>query len=318
MRILVTGATGFIASHLIPQLLQHGHAVGALCRRDVSAAEPLRPARLNALTQLAAAQKNLTLLPHASTEMETAVRAFAPKACVHLAGKSQVRESIEHPDWYQNANYGYTVALLQALAACGCRRVIHASSVMVYGKDAPLPYREDAIGSAPASPYGASKLASEVQLNTYARLGKLETVNLRLFSVYGPGLNPYTVPFLIANAILTQQPFTILGDGSSRRDYIDVADVVRAIELALQAEGSLPAVNIGTGVGTSLQELVRSIEQCLNKQAVLVYKPALAGELSLAIPDVSLARERLGFAAQTAIEAGLQRTMDWINKNSAN
>jgi UDP-glucuronate 4-epimerase len=314
MRVLVTGASGFIAAHLIPALLAQGHSVGA-CYRGLTTT-PQAQLRTASLLELAKQYSALELLPLSNCNIDAVVAAFKPEACVHLAGMAQVRTSVEQPQ-LSAADHAFSVELLQALATRGCRRAVFASSVMVYGHDAPAPYREDAVGTAPASPYGASKLAGEAQFNTYAMLGKLETVNLRIFAAYGPEMNPFAVPYIIAKAILTQQPFTILGDGSSQRDYIEVADVVRAIELALHGQGSLPAVNIGTGQGTPLLTLVSSIEQCLNKKAVLVYKQALPGELAVAIPDVTLARQRLGFAAQIGLNAGMQRLAMWFSKNSA-
>src|SRR5262249_20308829 len=159
----------------------------------------------------------------------------------------------------EEANYRYTASLLEALYQNGCRRVIQASSVNVYGKDAPLPYSEDHLGGPPSSPYGASKLACEMLANTYHALHKLQTINLRLFSVYGPDLRPDQAPHLIASAILKKQPFNVFGDGSSMRDYIEVEDALDAIESAIASKETFPALNIGSGFGTTLLELIQTI-----------------------------------------------------------
>jgi UDP-glucuronate 4-epimerase len=271
--------------------------------------------RLKKLETLAA-EANKGLLQIARCEEYEAIyntlHKIRPEVCIHLAGKSWVRESIGYPELYQEANYRYTAALMEALRQNGCRRVIFASTVMIYGKDAPVPYMEETIGSAPSSPYGASKLACEVLMNTYRELHKLQIVNLRLFSVYGPDLRQDQVPHLIATSILRKQPFTVFGDGGSMRDYIEVEDAVTAIEAAALGQASHPALNIGSGFGTTLLELLREIENALGKKAELVHKPAIDGELAVAVPDISLAMEKLKWEPRVSLDAGVKRMVDWF------
>src|SRR6185295_9192648 len=152
------------------------------------------------------------------------------------------------------------------------------------------------IGSSPASFYGASKLAVEALMNTWRALHGMETINLRFFSVYGPELRPDCVPHLIASAIENNAEFTVLGDGSSVRDYIEVEDVMDAIEAALQAPWSAQfptALNIGSGMGTRLSDLIKLIEQGMNKTARIVHKPAVVGELPVIVAGVQAAKEAL-------------------------
>ena len=313
MNILVTGVSGFIGYHLAPRLLRAGHNVaGTIRRAGMASADSKR--RLKKIEKLAEGLpgKFQVVRCEEYEALYNTMQKCRPEVCVHLAGKSWVRESIGYPELYEEANYKFTAALLEALRCNGCRRVVLASSVMVYGPEAPLPYMEDQLGGAPSTPYGSSKLAAEVLLNTYRQLYKLQTASLRLFSVYGPEIRRDCVPFLIASSILQKKPFTIFGDGSSMRDYVEIDDVTSALELAVNGQESHAALNIGSGFGTSLLDLLRTIEQCLGTKAEVVYKPAIPGELTVAIPDISLAMEKLKWEPKVGLEAGVTRLVEWF------
>lgn len=281
MRILITGARGFIGGHLSKHLASRGHELQPFVRGD-----------------------SLDL-----------IASFKPEVCIHLAGRSSVRESLQNPALYEDANCRFSMALLEALRGAGTRRVIHASTVMIYGKDAPLPYAEDRIGSTPASFYGASKLAIEAQMNTWQTLHGVETINLRIFSVYGPGLRPDCVPHLIASAILEGRTFNIFGNGSSIRDYVAVGDVVSAFDAALNAQwgSDFPlALNIGSGRGTSLMELIGMLETGLQKKLKIEFKPPVAGELHAIVADVSRARQFLDWQPRANLGAEIRALSVWF------
>ena len=315
MRILITGASGFIGSNLFEHLARKNACVAGVVRvKNQSAPSVKRAACLEKFVQ---AHPNASLVRCPDFGGLAALFAeFSPTACVHLAGRSSVRESFQNPGMYADANGAALIEVLEAARGTGCRRIVHSSSVMVYGKDAPLPYNEAHIGSTPASFYGASKLAAETILNAWRALHTMETVNLRLFSVYGPDLRPDSVPHLIASAIREERDFTVFGDGSSVRDYVEIDDVVNAIEAAIAVPwtNDFPtALNIGSGVGTRLLDLVRLIERGLNKKGCLVHKPAVAGELHTIVADNANAKRVLNWKPRVELRDGVARLTDWFN-----
>lgn len=324
MKILVTGAQGFIGRALTARLLREGHAVHAAVRNIAEAKRAFAAfAAFAALNNSPVEARCSALrLSVVALEDEEALRAaaaeFKPEVCVHLAGRSAVREAVREPELYARVNVGGTTAVLEAARRAGCRRVVFPSTVMVYGADAPTPYREDTPGQAPASPYGASKLAAEVFLRAYGRLYDMETVIPRLFSVYGPFLRSDLVPHLIAAAVLEQRPFTVFGDGSSKRDYLELDDAVEALYRA--AVGEIPwegaekttTLNIGSGRPTELRELIAGLERALGQKAILQYEPPRPGELAAAWADVSRAEKFLGWRPRVSLDEGLARLAEWF------
>lgn len=313
MNILITGVTGFIGYHLASRLLSKGHVVtGTMRRAGMASANSKR--RLNKLESLERVYRdNFKVVRNEDFEsLYTAFQKLKPEVCVHLAGRSWVRESIGYPDLYEDGNYRFTASLLEALRLSFCRRIVFASTVMVYGKNAPLPYMEHETGTAPLSPYGASKLAGEVLLNSYRLMHRMETVSLRLCSVYGPDLRMDCVPYLMASAIMKQKPFTIFGEGDSMRDYIEIEDVVSAFESAALGTESHLSLNIGSGFGTTLLELLNLVELHMGKKAERVFKPAVVGELPIAIPDITLSIEKLNWEPKVSIEQGMARMAAWF------
>lgn len=326
MKVLVTGAAGFLGRHLVPRLLHDGHEVGVVVRNldavsetsfhappggfadDKERSNPKAPLRLFAADL------------EGDKDIGAIAAEFQPNGCVHLAGRGAVRESIENPLGAVQANIVTTVHLLEALRKVGRPRVVFASTVMVNGADAPLPYREDSLGSAPASPYGAAKLTAETFCRTYARLYGLETVILRLFSVYGPGLRSFMVPHLLAVAAMSGKPFTVFGNGSSRRDYLEVADATEALVAALTrtvpfGEGNEATFNVGSGKGTALNDLIAGVERAFARKIHCVGQPAVPGELPAAWAEISRIKAVLGWEPRVSMEAGLKRLAAWFQES---
>jgi UDP-glucose 4-epimerase len=291
MRALVTGGAGFIGSHLVDALLARGDAVSVVDdlssgrREQVPDGVPLHVVDI--------------------AEIADAMAEERPDVVFHLAAQVDVRKSVADPARDARVNVAGTASVLEAARAAGAQRVLLASTGgALYGKTAALPTPEDS-PLAPFSPYGASKAAAETYLALYTRLHGLSTLALRFGNVYGPRQDPHGeagVIAIFAGAVAGQRPVTVYGDGSQTRDYVYVGDVVSGFLAAADATAT-GAVNIGTGVETSVLELVDT----LGVEAR--FAPARKGEVARSCLDVSRAAELLGWRAEVTLADGLERTL---------
>jgi nucleoside-diphosphate-sugar epimerase len=227
----------------------------------------------------------------------------------HLAGRAGVRASFTDENRYRHDNVDATDKVLEAAAAAGVRRVVFASSSSVYG-DGVTPFREDA-NLAPISPYGRTKLEAEQRCLAAAGPG-LETVALRYFTVYGPGQRPDMGLRLFAEAALAGRPITLLGDGTQRRDFTYVCDIVTATVAAAGAPVSGLAINVGGGTDISLAEVLDLLRQFVGTDLDIVVAPFARGDVRVTAADLSRARSLLGFAAQVPFAAGFEREVAWV------
>lgn len=301
MKFLITGAAGFLGSHLANRLTATGHTVHGL--DDLSAGDPaaLSPQVLFTRGDINDRPKLWTLLQEVD--------------CVyHLAARVSVPESILYPREYNTVNVGGTVTLMEAMRDVGVRRVVFISSGAIYGEQAVSPVKEDAL-PAPRSPYAVSKLAAESYVRTIGALWGMETVSLRVFNAYGPGqhLPPAHAPVIPAFLRQAVQNGTLVihGDGMQMRDYVYVDDVVNAMVSAATASLNGHTVfNIGSGRATSIKDLVRMIIALTHSDAEVIYNPRLSGGVAGICADISLAAEKLGFRPQISLETGLRLTIE--------
>ena len=296
MRFLITGGAGFIGTALANRLAQQGHTVRVLDDLSAGDAGRLDPAVHFTRGDIEDKPKVWRLLNKVD--------------CVyHLAARVSVPESVLYPREYNRTNVSGTVALMEALRDAGVKRVVFASSGAVYGEQAVETVHEQLL-PAPTSPYAVSKLAAEGYVKTIGGVWNIETVSLRIFNAFGPGQAvPPTHP-----PVIPQYVRQVLGDGSlilhssgqQVRDFVFVEDVVDALTAAATAEGiDRQIINIGTGVGTSIQDLVGVIERVIGHKAKTIASPSIAGGVSSLIADISRARALLGYEPKTKLADGL-------------
>ena len=315
MNVLVTGGAGFIGSHLCQRLLDRGDSV--VCADNF---DPFYDPAFKRRTVDALARSPRFRLVEADIcdvdALAAAVGGERVDAIVHLAARAGVRPSIEDPVLYTRVNVEGTVAMLELARRLGVGAFVFGSSSSVYGNSAPVPFREDDAVAFPISPYAATKRAGELLCHTYAHLHGLATVCLRFFTVYGPRQRPDLAIHKFARLMAAGEPIPYFGDGSTRRDYTYVDDIVQGIEGAMAHAAAHPGCfeifNLGESDTVPLARLVELLGAALGVEPVLRRLPAQPGDVEQTFADVSRARSVLGYAPGVRIEEGIPRFVEWF------
>jgi UDP-glucuronate 4-epimerase len=313
-RVLVTGAAGFIGSHLVDRLLQFGASVIGVDNFDPF----YSPEEKRANLEEALAHPGFRLLGLDCAEpgaLERALRGEQVGVIVHLAARAGVRPSIQNPFGYLRANVDGTQAVLELAKRRGIRRVVFGSSSSVYGNSDSLPFSEDQAADRPLSPYAATKRAGELLCATYNHLFGIGVLALRFFTVYGPRQRPDLAIRKFATLMLNDEPLPLYGDGSSERDYTwidDILDgVVSAIRRTREHPGEYSVINLGGSRTVSLRRLVELLACSLDVDVRVVHLPLQPGDALRTWADVDRARQLLGYEPKTSIEEGIRRFAEW-------
>ncbi len=306
-RCVVTGVAGFIGSRLSKRLVRDGWTVAGIDGFTDSYDPVEKVMRAAGLVRTS----GISLIVGDLVELDL-VRAFEGAEVVfHLAGRAGVRASFTNEDRYEHDNVLATKRVLAAARQAGVRRVVYASSSSVYG-NGQTPFREDA-ALAPISPYGRTKLESE-RLCLRNADADFEAVALRYFTVYGPGQRPDMGLRLFAEAALTGQPIKLLGDGTQRRDFTYVCDVVVATVAAADAPASGLAINVGGGSDVSVLEVLDLLRAFVGTELTIDEHPFARGDVRVTAADLSRAHSLLGFQAQVPFAAGFEREVSWVRE----
>jgi UDP-glucuronate 4-epimerase len=314
MRILVTGGAGFIGSHLVEKLLALGHEVAILDDFNDFYDPQIKRANIVAVSRDAA-------LHRIDLRDSAAVRALFHRekfgAIAHLAARAGVRPSIQNPQLYYDTNVEGTLHLLEAARMTGVERFIFASSSSVYGATDKVPFCEDQRLIQTLSPYGATKVAGEFLCSTYSHLYRMRVVALRYFTVYGPRQRPDLAIHRFTQRIFVGRPIEQFGDGTTRRDYTYIDDIVQGTVAAFEYDGPLfDLFNLGESQTIQLKELISAVETALGKKAKINQLPEQPGDMRLTCADISKAKKLLGYNPKTKFHDGLPRFVDWFLKTA--
>lgn len=312
--ILITGGAGFIASHLIDQLLAEG-------TWNVTVVDDLNdfysPAikRANVARHLGSADyKFVEADIRESCALEPVFDEGEFSHIVHLAARAGVRPSLSQPRLYFETNVTGTLNLLELAREHGVEQFVFGSSSSVYGVNGKIPFSEDDRVCRPISPYAATKAAGELLCYTYSHLHNIRTVCLRFFTVYGARQRPDLAIHKFTKQIAEGKPIQMFGDGTTRRDYTYIDDIIQGVRASMDYSGSMHEVfNLGESQTIELKELISLIERSLDMHAIIDRQPMQPGDVPVTYADISKARELLGYDPKTKIADGIPKFVEWFN-----
>lgn len=305
--VLITGAAGFIGSHVGEALLARGDRVTVLDNFNDYYDPAIKRANLASLP-------GATIVTGDIRDRALVTRLFAEgrfDAVIHLAAMAGVRPSILDPLHYEDVNVRGTLHLLEELKLHPTTRFVFASSSSVYGDRANTPFREEDDIHHPVSPYASTKRAGELHCWTYHHLYGIPTSCLRFFTVYGPRQRPEMAIHKFVKATLAGRPIPFFGDGTTRRDYTYVDDIVDGVIRALDRPRGFRIFNLGESQTISLAELVDLLGELSGIEPRLDRRPLQPGDALVTYADVSKARAELGYRPSTTVRAGLERFLEW-------
>lgn len=329
MKILVTGAAGFIGSHTAHKLLARGYEVVGLDNLNEYYDVSLKQARLERLTPQANFRFVRLDLADEGAMRELFAREKFPRV-IHLAAQAGVRYSLQEPHTYIRSNVTGTLNVLEGCRHNGVEHLVYASTSSVYGANTNMPFSVHKIADHPLSLYASTKRANELMAHNYSALFKLPTTGLRFFTVYGPWGRPDMALFMFTRNILEGKPIDVFNNGNHRRDFTYVEDiaegVVRAAEriaqpdLGWDSNAPDPAssfapfriYNIGNNEPVELMRYIEVIEECLGRKAQKNFLPMQLGDVPDTFADIEDLVQEVGYRPATSVEVGVRKFVEWF------
>lgn len=309
--VLVTGAAGFIGSNLTKSLLEKGYRVVGIDNFDDTYETKFKKAHVEPFAK----DKNFALHKVDIRDLKKLRKIFEkekPAYVVHLAAKVDTRHAVDTPHEYTSVNIDGTLNILELCREYKVENLVAASSSSVYGNSPRMPWKESETPGEPLSPYGATKQAMELLAYSYHHNFDMNVTCLRYFNVYGENNRPIMVPYIWAKKILADEEIEISGDGSRKRDYTYVGDVVRATISAMEKPLGFEVINIGNNTPASLKELLNTFEKVIGKKAKVKSRPSSKSSVETTYADVSKAKELLNWQPETSLEKGVERLVGWF------
>ncbi|MHC4619483.1 MAG: GDP-mannose 4,6-dehydratase [Planctomycetota bacterium] len=314
MKVVVTGAAGFIGSHLSERLLGAGRQVEGVDNFDDFYDPRIKRRNIEECLK----NKNFRLLEGDIRDGGTMDKAVSDGAdvIVHLAARAGVRPSIEQPALYADVNVNGTTVLLEAARKHNVKKFIFGSSSSVYGNNEKVPFSEDDNVDFPISPYAATKKACELVCHTYHHLYGMSITCLRYFTVYGPRQRPDLAIHKFSRLIEEDKAIPVYGDGTMMRDFTYIDDIIDGTIAAMERCSGFNIYNLGESRPISVNDLVAQIEKALGKKAVKEYQAVQPGDVERTYANVTKAMRELGYSPSTTIEEGLKKFVEWLRAST--
>lgn len=312
---IVTGAAGFIGSHLCAALLDRGERVVGIDNFDPFYDEAAK--RANVASFDPAGFRLVEADIRDRRAIQETIEQAGPEVVFHIAALAGVRSSIADPARYTSVNVGGTASLLEAMRACGCRRLVFASSSSVYGDNEKIPFSESDPVVGQISPYAATKRAGELLCQAYSNGYGFSIGALRFFTVYGPAQRPDLAIGKFMRLIAKHQPIPVFGDGTTSRDYTNIEDILQGVlaasdRVADAASGFYRIWNLGHSQTISLEQLIATIGRVVGEGPRLDRQPPQVGDVRRTCADLTRSREELGYQPTFDFEEGLARQWEWM------
>lgn len=315
--ILLTGGAGFIGSHLAEQLLSEGEwSVTIIDDLNDFYSPEIKKKNLEFIRS----KGDFTFVEANICEKDTIKKLFEETSfdvIVHLAARAGVRPSLLEPHLYYETNLLGTLNLLEAARLHEVKQFVFGSSSSVYGINAKIPFSETDPIRSPISPYAATKAGGEHMCHTYSHLYGIRTVCLRFFTVYGARQRPDLAIHKFSRLMAEGKPIQVFGDGSSRRDYTYIDDIIQGVRASMDYDGSIHEVlNLGESETTELRELIELLEQQLGIKALIDRQPMQPGDVPVTFADIAKARELLNYDPTTKISDGIPKFVEWFTSQT--
>ena len=313
MNILVTGGAGFIGSSTVKELLKQKHSVVGIDNLNDYYNPEFKKDNIKDF--------KIKFYEEDIRDYDKLDQIFSSNKIdkiIHLAAMVGVRPSIENPFVYEEVNVKGTMNILELARKHKIKKVVFASSSSVYGDRDKIPFSEDDATNSQISPYAVTKKAGELLCYNYSNLYKISCTCLRFFTVYGPSGRPDMAPYKFVERIANGKEIEMFGDGTTKRDYTFVSDVVQGVVRSLNLENQYEIINLGCGNPIKLKDFIELIEKNLGKRAKISRKEMQKGDVSLTYADISKAKRLLDYDPKVKIEEGIKILCEWYLKNRLN
>ncbi len=311
VEILVTGGAGFIGSHLVEKLIDNNYAVTVIDNFDPFYSKEIKLKNIAAFIDNPA----VTFIDADILDENTLNTKLTGQydVIVHLAAKAGVRPSIENPIIYQDVNVKGTQNLLEFAKRRNIKQFVFASSSSVYGINKNFPWKENDAILNPISPYASTKISGELLGHVYSHLFGIRFIALRFFTVFGPRQRPDLAIHLFSKKILKGDKITLFGNGSTRRDYTYVTDTVQGVFNAIHyTRTPFEVFNLGNHHTVSLSEMIKTLEEVLEKKAIIQHLPEQMGDVPITFADISKAEQLLNYMPKTNFKEGIINFKNWL------